>query len=171
MPKKKNWAGIALLTIASLIALLPIWIMLCDSLKTGSELSVNSWGVPQTPTLANYVDLVSYNSGIMVRTFLNSVFISVVYTALTLLLSCLAAFAFAKYRFRGRNAIFMILVATMMVPGELTMPAIFLMFSKAKMLPTPRDTTFLPAAMPTGRKPCCPMPPAPCICRNAALKH
>lgn len=125
-----------LLSIASLIALLPIWIMLCDSLKTGSELSVNSWGVPQTPTLANYVDLVSYNSGIMVRTFLNSVFISVVYTALTLLLSCLAAFAFAKYRFRGRNAIFMILVATMMVPGELTMPAIFLMFSKAKMLNT-----------------------------------
>lgn len=125
-----------LLIIASLIALLPIWIMLCDSLKTGSELSVNSWGVPQTPTLANYVDLVSYNSGIMVRTFLNSVFISVVYTALTLLLSCLAAFAFAKYRFRGRNTIFMILVATMMVPGELTMPAIFLMFSKAKMLNT-----------------------------------
>lgn len=136
MPKKKNGAGIMLLIIASLIALLPIWIVLCDSLKTGSELSVNSWGVPQTPTLANYVDLVSYNSGIMVRTFLNSVFISVVYTALTLLLSCLAAFAFAKYRFRGRNAIFMILVATMMVPGELTMPAIFLMFSKAKMLNT-----------------------------------
>ena len=51
MPKKKNGAGIMLLIIASLIALLPIWIMLCDSLKTGSELSVNSWGVPQTPTL------------------------------------------------------------------------------------------------------------------------
>ena len=136
MLKKKNWAGIAVLAIASVIALLPIWIMLCDSLKTGTELSVNSWGIPQQPTLANYVDLVSYNSGIMVRTFLNSLFVSVVYTALTILLSCLAAFAFAKYRFRGRNALFMVLIATMMVPSELTMPAIFLMFSKAKLLNT-----------------------------------
>jgi ABC-type glycerol-3-phosphate transport system permease component len=136
MSKKKNWAGIVLLAIASLIALLPIWVMLCDSLKTGTELAVNSWGLPQNPTLANYVDLVTYNSGIMVRTFLNSLGISIVYTALALLLSCLAAFAFAKYRFKGRNIIFMILIATMMIPSELTMPAIFLMFSKAKMLNT-----------------------------------
>ncbi len=128
--------GIVILALASILTLLPIWIMICDSLKTGSELSINSWGIPQNPTLENYSDLVSYNSGIMVRTFMNSVFISVTYTVLTILLSCLAAFAFAKYRFRGRNAIFFGLVATMMVPGELTMPAIFLMFSKVKMLNT-----------------------------------
>ncbi len=136
MSKKRNWIGIVLLAIASLIALLPIWVMLCDSLKTGSELSINSWGLPRNPTLSNYVDLITYNSGIMVRTFLNSVFISIVYTALALLLSCLAAFSFAKYRFKGRNVIFMILIATMMIPSELTMPAIFLMFSKVKMLNT-----------------------------------
>ena len=128
--------GIVILALASILTLLPIWIMICDSLKTGSELSINSWGIPQNPTLENYSDLVSYNSGIMVRTFMNSVFISVTYTVLTILLSCLAAFSFAKYRFRGRNAIFFGLVATMMVPGELTMPAGFLMFSKMKMLNT-----------------------------------
>lgn len=136
MRQRKNAMGIVILALASILTLLPIWIMICDSLKTGSELSINSWGIPQNPTLENYSDLVSYNSGIMVRTFMNSVFISVTYTVLTILLSCLAAFAFAKYRFRGRNAIFFGLVATMMVPGELTMPAIFLMFSKVKMLNT-----------------------------------
>ena len=110
--------------------------MLCDSLKLGSELAMNSWGLPKAPTLRNYVDLVSYNSGIMVRTFANSLFVSVIYTVLTIVISCLAAFAFAKYRFKGRDLLFLILITTMMVPGELTMPAIFLMFSKVKMLNT-----------------------------------
>lgn len=136
MKKKINWAGVILLTVASVVTLIPLWIMLCDSLKLGSELAMNSWGLPKAPTLRNYVDLVSYNSGIMVRTFMNSLFVSVIYTVLTIVISCLAAFAFAKYRFKGRDLLFLILITTMMVPGELTMPAIFLMFSKVKMLNT-----------------------------------
>lgn len=136
MKKKINWAGVILLTVASVVTLIPLWIMLCDSLKLGSELAMNSWGLPKAPTLRNYVDLVSYNSGVMVRTFANSLFVSVIYTVLTIVISCLAAFAFAKYRFKGRDLLFLILITTMMVPGELTMPAIFLMFSKVKMLNT-----------------------------------
>lgn len=136
MKKKINWAGVILLTVASVVTLIPLWIMLCDSLKLGSELAMNSWGLPKAPTLRNNVDLVSYNSGIMVRTFANSLFVSVIYTVLTIVISCLAAFAFAKYRFKGRDLLFLILITTMMVPGELTMPAIFLMFSKVKMLNT-----------------------------------
>jgi len=133
---KGAWAVFATLGLASLLALLPLWVMLCDSLKTGSEIAVNSWGLPRVPTLSNYVDLISYNSGVMVRTFCNSLFVSTTYTLLTLALSCLAAFAFAKYRFRGRNAIFVILIMTMMIPAELTMPAIYLLFSRIGMLNT-----------------------------------
>lgn len=136
MKNKKPVFSILFLSIASILALLPLWIMLCNSFKSGSELSVNSWGPPIAPTLKNYTDLLSYNGGIMIRTFLNSVFVSVVYTAIALVISCLAAFAFSKYRFKGRNVIFMLLIATMMVPSEITMPAIFLMFSKVKMLNT-----------------------------------
>ena len=110
--------------------------MLIDSLKTGTELAVNSWGVPMAPTFKNYVDLITYNSGIVVRTFMNSLFVSVVYTVLTLVIASLAAFAFSKYRFRGKSAIFLVLIATMMIPSEMTMPAIFLMFSRFKLLNT-----------------------------------
>lgn len=134
--RKRKWVFFVVLGIASALSLMPLWVMLCDSLKTGSEIAVNSWAFPQSLTFRNYVDLVSYNSGVMVRSFLNSLFVSVTYTVLTLLISALAAFAFAKYRFRGRNALFMLLVATMMIPGELTMPAIYLMFSKVKLLNT-----------------------------------
>lgn len=126
----------AYLVVLSLISLAPIVIMLFDSFKTGSEIAVNSWGFPRNFTFQNYTSLVSYNSGIMTRTFLNSVFVSTVYTVLSLLLACLAAYAFAKFHFRGKNAFFAILLATMMVPTELTMPAVYLMFSKVKMLNT-----------------------------------
>lgn len=136
MKRLSKFATFAILTIACVLALLPLWVMLCDSLKTGSEIAVNSWGPPQNPTMNNYTDLISYNSGVMVRTFCNSLFVSTVYTVLTLLFSSLAAFAFGKYRFRSRNVIFLMLISTMMIPSELTMPAIYLMFSKVKMLNT-----------------------------------
>lgn len=134
--KRKPVGSLIFLGISSLIALIPIYVMVINSFKTGSELSQNSWGFPLNPTLNNYIDLVTYNSGIIIRTFFNSVFVSITYTAITLVIASLAAFAFSKYRFKGQKTIFVILVATMMIPGELNMPAIFLMFSKAKMLNT-----------------------------------
>lgn len=134
--KRKPVGSLIFLGISSLIALIPIYVMVINSFKTGSELSQNSWGFPLNPTLNNYIDLVTYNSGIIIRTFFNSVFVSITYTAITLVIASLAAFAFSKYRFKGQKTIFVILIATMMIPGELNMPAIFLMFSKAKMLNT-----------------------------------
>jgi len=134
--KKKNWGSLIFLGFFSLIALLPIYIMVINSFKNGSELATNSWGIPQQFTTQNYLDLVTYNSGVIVRTFCNSLFISVTYTLITLVLASLAAFAFSKYRFRGKNIIFALLIATMMIPSELNMPAVFLMFSKLKLLNT-----------------------------------
>ena len=120
----------------AIVAIAPILLMLMDSFKTGSELSKNAWGLPADWTAENYTNLVSFNSGILVRTFLNSVFVSVVYTALTLIVSSLAAFAFSKYHFKGEKVIFAFLLATMMIPTEITIPAIYLMFSKIHMLNT-----------------------------------
>lgn len=125
-----------LLTFFAAAAVVPILLMLVNSFKTGSELAKNAWGIPSFWTFSNYSSLVSFNSGILVRTFLNSVFVSVVYTLLTLIVSSLAAFAFSKYSFKGKNVIFIFLLATMMIPVEITIPAIYLMFSKVHMLNT-----------------------------------
>lgn len=125
-----------ILIAASLIVLFPVFIMLIDSCKTGSELAKNSWGIPKNWTFANYADLVKYNSGTLVRSYFNSIFVATTHTALALLFSTLAAFAFAKFDFKGKNLIFVILLATMMVPSEITMPGIFLMFSKLKAMNT-----------------------------------
>ena len=125
-----------LLTFFAVAAVVPILLMLVNSFKTGSELARNAWGIPSFWTFSNYSSLVSFNSGILVRTFFNSVFVSVVYTLLTLIVSSLAAFAFSKYSFKGNNVIFIFLLATMMIPVEITIPAIYLMFSKVHMLNT-----------------------------------
>ena len=132
---KKVTLHILLLLFAA-AAVVPILLMFVNSFKTGSELAKNAWGIPSFWTFSNYTSLVSFNSGILVRTFFNSVFVSVVYTMLTLIVSSLAAFAFSKYSFRGKNVIFIFLLATMMIPVEITIPAIYLMFSKVHMLNT-----------------------------------
>lgn len=125
-----------ILIIDTIVVLYPVFIMLIDSCKTGAELAKNSWGLPENWTFANYIDLVRYNSGTLVRSYFNSIFVATSHTVLVLLFSTLAAFGFAKFDFKAKNAIFIVLLATMMVPGEITMPGIFLMFSKLKAMNT-----------------------------------
>ena len=131
-----KWILLAVLVFVSVFMLAPILLMLINSFKSSEELSGNSWGLPNIWTFENYTSLVGFNSGVMVRTFFNSVFVSVAYTGMTLLVSSLAAYVFSKLKFKGSDIIFVILLATMMIPREITMPAIYLMFSRVGMLNT-----------------------------------
>ena len=121
------------LTVASLLVIYPLYIMFIDSCKTGTELAANSYGLPAKFLWDNYIKLLTYNSGTITRSYINSIFVSTTYTVLVLLVSSLASFGFAKYKFRGKNIIFAALLITMMVPGEINMPAIYLMFAKFQL--------------------------------------
>ena len=74
--------------------------------------------IPQDPTFANYVRV--WNQLPIARFFLNSVIVATVTVTLNLLFCALAAYPFAKMQFRGRNAIFYLLLATFIVPPQLT---------------------------------------------------
>ncbi|MFD2328019.1 carbohydrate ABC transporter permease [Cohnella sp. GCM10020058] len=124
------------LLLVVLASLLPFFVMVFGSLKHTSELASNPGGFPAHPTLRNYSDLFSYNGGAMIRAFFNAVFVSGAHTVLTLCVSVIAAFAFAKYSFIGRNTIFVLLMATMMVPLEITIPPQYIIFSKIHWLDT-----------------------------------
>lgn len=125
-----------LIVLAAFFAMYPIFVMVAGSFKSAQELNYNVAGFPKAFTLENYMRLLNYNSGIIVRTYLNSIFIASCYTLLTLMVTSLAGFAFAKYRFRGRNAMFILLLITLMVPMELNMTPLYLIFSKMKWLNT-----------------------------------
>lgn len=124
------------LVVLAVLLVYPYLMMFLGSFKTGTELSRNPAWIPRDITLDNYRTMVTYNGGLMIRTFLNGIFIATTYILLTVFVCSLAAFAFAKYRFRGRAFFFTLLLATMMVPREILIPPLFVLFSKIRLLNT-----------------------------------
>lgn len=139
MVKKSRLEAIAVngfIILACLIAIYPVFIMVVGAFKSSQELSRNAAGFPLEATLDNFKRLVNYNSGLIVRTFANSIFVAATYTVLCCILASMAAYAFAKFKFRGRNVIFLFLLVTMMIPAELNITPLYLIFSKIGWLNT-----------------------------------
>lgn len=136
MKKTSESIAILLLIIASVFALYPFFVMLLGSFKTPVELSRNPGGLPQQWILKNYLDLYKYNSGALIRSFINSIVITTIYIGLSVNICALAAYAFAKFRFKGRKVIFVFLLSTMMIPGEVLLPPSYLIFAKLKWINT-----------------------------------
>ena len=108
-----------LLILWALVVLFPFYWMVLTSFKSYS--AYNSEYIPKfftlSPTLQNYVD--AFTAVTLGRYFLNTVLFTVVTTALMLVVIILAAFAFARLDFRGKNVAFVIFLSLMMIPNEL----------------------------------------------------
>ena len=106
------------LVIMALIVIFPFYFMLISSVKTLDEYqrSVPTlW--PEYIRLSNYID--AFNVGNLGRLFTNTMIVGIVSTILSLVITVLSAFAFARLEFKGKNALFAALLGTMMIPGEL----------------------------------------------------
>ena len=108
----------AFLLIMALIVLFPFYWMIISSLKTLEEyrLSVPTFW-PKVVMVSNYAE--AFTTASLGRLFYNTMIVGVVSTLLSLVITVLSAFAFARLEFKGKNAIFGALLATMMIPGEL----------------------------------------------------
>ena len=137
MSRKSNAVlVIVLLSIFTVAMLFPLYIMFSGSFKSAVEIAENPAGLPHAFKTTNYSRLLSYNSGVILRTYFNSIFITLVYTVLAIFLSSMCAFALSKYHFPGAKVIFFLLLSTMMIPGELTIAPLYLVFSKIHWLDT-----------------------------------
>jgi len=97
---------------------------------------------------SNYSDLFSrFDFG---RYLWNSVFITVVATLITLIVNSMAAFALAKYEFKGRNTALIVIVSTLMVPQTIVLVPAFLVVSELGLLNTPWGVILPGVATPTG---------------------
>jgi lactose/L-arabinose transport system permease protein len=116
------WQRIVIGVIAiggALVFLLPLWWnIMWTSWNTGEIFSFPPKFLPGPFLVENFVDLQSRIN--IVRVFLNSVVITALTLAGALFFCTLAGFAFAKYRFPLRDALFYILLATMAIPGQIT---------------------------------------------------
>ncbi len=79
-------------------------------------------------TMANYVSILS--KGAFIRYFLNSTFITICGVLLNLLFSSLAAFSFAKLKFKGNEQIFLFLIMTLIIPSQVTMVPLYYIMMK-----------------------------------------
>ncbi len=107
---------------ASLIALLPFVWMVLGSFKTGQEIrQIPPTFFPQEFTLANYRTILSDDDLPLGLFYRNSAIIAVLNVIQVLFTSSLFGYLFAKFNFRGKNLLFWFIVATMMIPTQLTM--------------------------------------------------
>ena len=109
----------ALLTIWALMVLFPFYWMVLTSIKDYS--TYNSEYIPKfftlSPTLSNYVS--AFKAVSLERYFLNTLIFTLATTFLMLIVSVLAAYAFARLDFKGKNLVFTLFLALMMIPNEL----------------------------------------------------
>jgi multiple sugar transport system permease protein len=114
----------ALVTLALLTAFPLLWMISASLMPAGEALSLPARVLPSRPTLEHYEVLFSrLNLG---RTFANSLLLASMITAVSLLANSMAGYAFAKLRFRGRSRLFAILLATLVVPPQVTVLPLFL---------------------------------------------
>ncbi len=106
------------LGIMALIVLFPFYWMIISSLKTLPEyrLSIPTF-IPTFWDFHNYVE--AFNTANLGKLFLNTMYVGIVSTILSLVITVLSAFVFARLEFKGREVLFAGLLATMMIPGEL----------------------------------------------------
>ena len=106
------------LILMGMIVLFPFYWMIISSLKNLQEyrLSVPTF-FPKRIMFSNYAD--AFTTASLGRLFLNTLYVGIVSTILSLVITILSAFAFARLEFKGKNILFAGLLATMMIPGEL----------------------------------------------------
>ena len=109
------------LGIMALIIIFPFYWMIISSMKSKMEYEAPvPTLVPEQPwgnMIANYSE--AFKKAELINLFKNTVIVGVVSTALSLVITIITAFVFARLEFKGKNAMFAFLLATMMIPGEL----------------------------------------------------
>jgi multiple sugar transport system permease protein len=118
------------LLLGAVYCLIPVlWVAMAASKSAGELFSTFTYA-PSTHLFSNIADLSGYRDGLFWRWVLNTALYAGVGAALSTAVSAMAGYAMAKYRFRGRNAMFNILLAGVLVPGVILAVPQYLLFAK-----------------------------------------
>jgi alpha-1,4-digalacturonate transport system permease protein len=160
---KRSWTGVsgggpprvgrvltyAVLLALSILVLAPVaWVVL-SSFKTRAELAQRPpRALPESFALDNYTEALSqFDFGVYLR---NSLIVTVAATLLTLVINAMAAYALAKYNFRGRNLLFIVTLGTIMVPLQIILIPVYQVASQLGLVNSLWGLIIPPAATPTG---------------------
>lgn len=113
-----------IITFFAILSLFPLYWLFTSSLKNSSEvvkMPPDWW--PKSITFSNYVDVFNHQPAL--RWMYNSIFVSGVSTVLVIAVGAMAAYAFSKLRFKGRNWIFVVFISSLMIPKEIMIVPLF----------------------------------------------
>lgn len=123
----------AALALLALISLAPLaWMVSVSFMPTGEASHFPPPLLPSHATLDAYRELFERTG--MARNFGNSLLVSVSITALSLLVNTMAGYAFAKLKFKGRERIFQLLLAALVIPAQVAMLPLFLMMKQLHLV-------------------------------------
>ena len=130
------------LCLCSLTVIMPLWFMVSTGLKSMDEIfSYPITWYPHHPVWSNFKD--AWQSADFTKWFLNSTFVAAFAVAGGVLANSLVAYGFAKIRFPGKNLLFSVILATMMIPEFVTMIPQYVFYAKLRWV-----GTFLPLIVP-----------------------
>ncbi|ENI8615333.1 carbohydrate ABC transporter permease [Listeria monocytogenes] len=120
-------AVISILTVGGFFMILPFIWMVLSSLKTDAEiLKIPPTIWPETFTLDNFTKLFTEMDFAI---YLKNTLIIVFFSFFGLFLNAMAGYGFAKFKFKGKNKLFYLVLATMMIPGQVTMIPVYLLLN------------------------------------------
>ncbi|MBS6647028.1 MAG: carbohydrate ABC transporter permease [Clostridiaceae bacterium] len=131
---KKNYFIKALLKTViigalSILFILPLVWMICSSLKTTSEVFARPYyWLPKVARWDNYAVVWTDEKVSMLRSYYNSIKIVVFSTIGQIAIASMAAYAFAKIKFAGKNLVFLLFLSSMMIPSQVTIIPRFMLF-------------------------------------------
>jgi ABC-type glycerol-3-phosphate transport system permease component len=127
-------AAHAVLVVMAFLSLAPFLFMLMTSFKSNEQF-LHGYFIPMLPLQwGNYVDAWRQVSGY----FINSITVTAVSVAVSLLFAALAAYAFARYRFPGSSLLYMAVIVVLLIPGALTMIPAFVILRDLHLFGTHR---------------------------------
>ena len=140
MLRRESFSAVqwALLAIFTLYCLLPLWWVITTMFKDNGQLfsTFGLWFSSPSHLGENLRELFTRDSGIFSRWLLNSVVYAGATALGSVLVSAMAGYAFSKFEFSGKRAIFTTILATIMVPSTALALPIFLLMQKAGLLNT-----------------------------------
>ena len=125
---------IAVLLVIGCLVCFPFFWMILSSFKTNLEIgSTIPTFFPENPTLDNFNELFA---DMNFSKYLGNTLIVTLYSMLSVLFNSMAGYAFAKFRFRGQRFLFIMVLATMMIPSQVTMIPMYLLMNQAGLTGT-----------------------------------
>jgi ABC-type glycerol-3-phosphate transport system permease component len=141
---RKLWAGFSRqiwVVIATLIVLFPIYFMLVSSFKTQAEYSANKWGLPHSLNLDNFNTALAGNK--FPLRFANSGILTVGSVVISMVIACLAAFAFARMQFPGKRLLFNLILSLMVIPPVVMIVPLFVSMVRWQLVNTYQGTILI----------------------------